>query len=185
MHSGSDSDDEDAGEPARRARRARQVTPHPAVAVGRREFDEPRVDAPVVARDLLRCGKLRTQRFEQHRGGDATDRVFGDAVEEAPAVDLTMDVAVEPAQHFGMEIGRFPAFHRIPPPRPHGRLDQDTGNDRRFLARIPRRARAQAYAAAPAAFQNRRDAMRAPSAIAAIFAQTTSGSTAACPTHVP
>ena len=33
--------------------------------------------------------------------------------------------------------------------------------------------------------QNSRDAMRAPSAIAAIFAQTTSASTAACPTHVP
>ena len=34
-------------------------------------------------------------------------------------------------------------------------------------------------------FQNSREAMRAPSAIAAIFAHTTSGSTAACPTHVP
>ena len=33
--------------------------------------------------------------------------------------------------------------------------------------------------------QNSREAMRAPSAIAAIFAQTTSGSTAACPTQVP
>ena len=33
--------------------------------------------------------------------------------------------------------------------------------------------------------QNSRDAIRAPSAIAAIFAHTTSGSTAACPTHVP
>jgi predicted dithiol-disulfide oxidoreductase (DUF899 family) len=34
-------------------------------------------------------------------------------------------------------------------------------------------------------FQNSREAMRAPSTIAAIFAHTTSGSTAACPTHVP
>ena len=34
-------------------------------------------------------------------------------------------------------------------------------------------------------FQKSRDAIRAPSAIAAIFAHTTSGSTAACPTHVP
>ena len=34
-------------------------------------------------------------------------------------------------------------------------------------------------------FQNARDAIRAPSAMAAIFAHTTSGSTAACPTHVP
>jgi len=34
-------------------------------------------------------------------------------------------------------------------------------------------------------FQNRREAMAAPSAIAASFAQTTSGSTADCPTHVP
>ncbi len=34
-------------------------------------------------------------------------------------------------------------------------------------------------------FQNRADAMRAPSAIAANFAHTTSGSTAAWPTHVP
>jgi hypothetical protein len=34
-------------------------------------------------------------------------------------------------------------------------------------------------------FQNSREAMRAPSAIAAIFAHTTSGSTAACPTQVP
>jgi len=33
--------------------------------------------------------------------------------------------------------------------------------------------------------QNRPDAMRAPSAIAAIFAHTTSASTAAWPTHVP
>lgn len=36
-----------------------------------------------------------------------------------------------------------------------------------------------------ARFQNRADAIRAPSAIAANFAHTTSGSTAAWPTHVP
>ena len=40
-------------------------------------------------------------------------------------------------------------------------------------------------AAVPQSFQNSREAIRAPSAIAAIFAHTTSGSTAACPTHVP
>ena len=34
-------------------------------------------------------------------------------------------------------------------------------------------------------FQNCRDAIRAPSASAANFAHTTSGSTAACPTQVP
>jgi hypothetical protein len=34
-------------------------------------------------------------------------------------------------------------------------------------------------------FQNCREAMRAPSASDASFAQTTSGSTAACPTQVP
>src|SRR5262245_34487682 len=34
-------------------------------------------------------------------------------------------------------------------------------------------------------FQNSRDARRAPSAMAANFANTTSGSTAACPTQVP
>src|SRR5438067_7351615 len=37
----------------------------------------------------------------------------------------------------------------------------------------------------PYAFQNCCEARRAPSAIAASFAQTTSGSTAACPTQVP
>src|SRR6516164_9043546 len=60
----------------------------------------------------------------------------------------------------------------------------------RWFRRWPRRSKAAAYSAfnrwePMSYFQNRLLAIRAPSASALNFAQTRSGSTAACPTQVP
>ena len=54
---------------------------------------------------LLGGGEVGAQRFEQRRRADAARREPGRAVEEAAPVDAAVDVAVEEAQHLGMEVG--------------------------------------------------------------------------------
>jgi len=98
-------DDEDAGNFPGPERRCDEIPAHRARALRRRILDVARLDPRVVLLDLLCERELRGERLEQHRSGDAADRILARGVKEPAAVDEPVDVAIEPAQDFRMKIG--------------------------------------------------------------------------------
>ena len=78
----------------------------------------------VLGLDDLRLEELRAELIEQHRGGDAADRVLGGLVEKAAAVDRAVHVGVEQNQQFLVEVMGGLAFHSafLLEPQPVDRL---------------------------------------------------------------
>ena len=106
-----------AGNLPRGLRRLRQVPLHLAVALRRVVFERLHLQARVVGLDHLRFEKLRAELIEQHRGGDAADRILGRLVEKAPAIERAVHVGVEQRQQFLVEIMSRLPFHSALPNR--------------------------------------------------------------------
>jgi hypothetical protein len=98
-------DDENPGKLAGAAGRSHQVATHLPLALGRLVLDSARLEAAIVARDLLGLGEARAQRLEEHRGGHSADRELGRLLEETAAIDVAVHVLVEEVEELLIEIG--------------------------------------------------------------------------------
>jgi hypothetical protein len=91
--------------------RAREIALHRSRALRRRVGEIFGPDPLVVLGHLLRPREVGAQGLQHRRGAEAADRVLGGAVEELPAAQSAVHIAVEQLQHFLGEIGCFHAFH--------------------------------------------------------------------------